>query len=152
MNRWLIALVIFTVINLIGCANGVIEPSGEEPPKAFIEIGNETYETTIGSYCWENTCTDTAGPVELLEGKEPIRVNPGERISFVMDYEPKPNQISVIQINNSKESNVVMKGNRITAPMQKGVYYYSYGVWWMDEKESNLSYGDAFYALTLEVK
>lgn len=151
MNKLIIS-VLCALFFMAGCSNKVIGPSGEKPPKALIEIGNETYETTIGSYCWENTCTDTAGPVELLEGKDPVEVKPGEIISFRMDYEPKPNQISVTQINNNKESNVEVKGNRITAPMQKGIYYYSYGVWWMDEIESNLSHGSAFYAFALEVK
>ena len=51
----------------------------------------------------------------------------------------------------TKELEVVVKDNHFTAPTQKGVYYYSYGVWWMDGKEENLSHGDAFYAFVLEV-
>ncbi|MBO1515471.1 hypothetical protein I7822_28055 [Metabacillus sp. BG109] len=126
--------------------------SGEKPPEVYIKIGNEKYETKLGTYCWNGTCADTAGPVELLKGKEPINVNPGEKISFIMDYEPKPNEFHLIQISESKENEVLVKENGFSAPTQKGVYYYSYGVWWMDEKEENLSHGDAFYAFVLVVK
>ncbi|MGG3574779.1 hypothetical protein ABES80_20315 [Bacillus gobiensis] len=153
MNRWLVAFVILTGCNLIGCSNN--EMSGEKPPKVLIEIENETYETILGSYCWggleKSTCVDTAGPIKLLEGKKPIRVKPGETISFMMNYEPKPNEINVVKINDNKESDVVVKDNQITAPMQKGVFYYSYRVGWMDEKKTNVSNGDAFYAFVLDV-
>ena len=153
MNRWSIALVIVIGLILMGCSTDGM--AGDKPPKVWIEIGNERYETTLGSYCWngllDSTCVDTAGPIELLEGKESIKVKPGEEILFVMDYEPKPNEMNVVQIQNNKESDIAVKGNRIIAPMQKGIYYYAYGVWWMDEKEANVSRGDASYAFVLEV-
>lgn len=150
MKRWLIALLIigFT-LTLIGCSNN--ELSGDKPPKVLIEIGTAEYETILGTYCWNGTCADTAGPLDLLKGSEPIQVKPGEKISFIMDYEPKPNETKVVQIHNNKESTVVVDENQINAPMEKEVYYYSYGVWWMDEKEPNVSHGDAFYAFVIEV-
>ncbi|KKI89294.1 hypothetical protein WQ54_27395 [Bacillus sp. SA1-12] len=126
--------------------------SGEKPPEVYIKIGNEKYETKLGTYCWKGVCADTAGPVDLLKGKEPIKVIPGEKIFFIMDYEPKPNEFHLIQINEKNENEILVKENGFSAPTQKGVYYYSYGVWWMDEKEENLSHGDAFYAFVLEVK
>ena len=54
-------------------------------------------------------------------------------------------------MSENKETEVVVKDNQFTAPTQKGINYYSYGAWWMDEKEENLSHGDAFYAFVLEV-
>jgi len=94
---------------------------------------------------------DTIGPIDLLEGQKPIKVKSGEQIRLVMDYEPKPNEFHVAQISDNKETEIVAKDNRFTAPTQRGVYYYSYGVWWMDEKEANVSHRDAFYAFALEV-
>ena len=135
---------------LMGCSNG--ELSGEKPPNTLIGIGNDTYETVLGTYCWKNACADTAGPIELLEGKEPVKVKPGEIISIVMDYEPQPNEFHIEQISGNVETEIVVTNNRFTAPTQNGIYYYSYGVWWMDEKEENLSNGDAFYAFVLEVE
>jgi uncharacterized lipoprotein NlpE involved in copper resistance len=149
MNKWLVASLLFILLTLMGCSNNRM--AGEKPPKVLIEIGNETYGTTLGSYCWRNTCVDTAGPVELLEGKTPMKVKPGEDVTFVMDYEPKPNEFHIVQMIENGETEVVVKDNHFVAPTEKGIYYYSYGVWWMDEKEANLSHGDAFYAFALEV-
>ena len=69
-----------------------------------------------------------------------------------MDYTPKPNEIHLSQIKNNEEIEIEIKDQKFTAPDEKGIYYYSYGVWWTDEKEENVSHGDAFYAFVLEVK
>lgn len=150
MNKCLFIFVVLFGLTIMGCSKEVM--SGEKPPEVYIKIGNEKYKTKLGTYCWKGTCADTAGPVELLKGKEPIKVIPGEIISFIMDYEPKPNELHLIQISENKENEILIKENAFSAPTQKGVYFYSYGVWWMDEKEENLSHGDAFYAFVLEVK
>lgn len=150
MNKCLFILVVLFGLTIMGCSKEGM--SGEKPPEVYIKIGNENYETKLGTYCWKGTCADTAGPVELLKGKEPIKVNPGEKISFIMDYEPKPNEFHLIQISENNKNEVLVKENGFSTPTQKGVYYYSYGVWWMDEKEENLSHGDAFYVFVLEVK
>jgi hypothetical protein len=159
-----IILILMLVIILSGCnsknSNGKEEKnilSGENPPNAYIEINKKRFETTLGTYCWstegKGICVDKAGPVELLEGKKPIQVSAGENINFVMDFSPKPNEFHVIQISsNGKEAEVFVHNNQFTVPVEKGVYYYSYGVWWMDEKIEHLSHGDAFYAFVLEVK
>lgn len=47
---------------------------------------------------------------------------------------------------------IEVNDQKFTAPDEKGIYYYSYGVWWMDEKEENVSNGDASYVFVLEVK
>ncbi|RDW16437.1 hypothetical protein CWR48_16870 [Oceanobacillus arenosus] len=102
----------------------------------MVEVGNKSYEAPLGSYCWgkngQSTCVDTVGPKELLKGKEPIKVKPGEKIILEMNDEPQPNQVQVLQISENDEVEVSVKDNRFSAPLQEGVYYYSYGVWWMD--------------------
>jgi hypothetical protein len=90
--------------------------------------------------------------VELLEGSEPIEISPGESVTFIMEYEPKPNKIHVLQISSNEKSEVKVSNNNFSAPTQKGIYYYSYGAWWMDEKKENISNGDANYTLAIEVK
>ncbi|MGN7942310.1 hypothetical protein [Virgibacillus sp. 6R] len=153
--KWnLLSIFVLLGTLIMGCSNNGL--SGEKPPKATIQIANKSYPTTLGSYCWhskgEGICADTAGPVELLEGKKPIEVKAGEQITFEMDYEPKPNEIHVSEIYNNKESEVPVENNRFSAPMEKGIYYYSYGTWWMDEKQENVSNGSAVYAFVIEVK
>jgi hypothetical protein len=150
MNKRLFILVVLFGLTIMCCSKEGM--SGKKPPEVYIKIGNEKHETKLGTYCWKGTCVDTTGPVERLKGKKPIKVNPGEKISFIMDYKPKPNEFHLTQIHESNENEILVKENGFSAPPQKGVYYYSYGVWWMDEKEENLSHGDAFYAFVLEVK
>ncbi len=149
MNKWLLVVVTLAGLNLLGCSNNDV--SGEKPPKVFMEIGNETYETILGTYCWGNMCVDTVGPVEMLEDEEPIRVKPGEIISLTMNYEPKPNEFYVVQMSKSGEKEITVQDNYFIAPTEKGIYYYYYAVRWMDKEVENLSHGDAFYAFALEV-
>ncbi|WP_251513244.1 hypothetical protein [Oceanobacillus luteolus] len=70
----------------------------------------------------------------------------------MMNYEPKPNEFHVLQVSESDEAEVSVKDNSFSAPLQNGIYYYSYGVWWMDEQEENVSNGDAFYNFVIEVE
>jgi hypothetical protein len=153
MKKSLNALFLLFLILIAGCSEKGM--AGEKPPVVMIEIGNETYKTTLGTYCWQGggqgICVDTAGPLDLLEGKTPIQVNPGEEVRLTMDYDPKPNEVHLTQMNGNKEVEVVVENNRFTVQKEKGIYYYSYGVWWMDEKQANVSNGDAFYAFALEV-
>ncbi|MFJ7935114.1 hypothetical protein [Sporosarcina sp. NPDC096371] len=149
MNKWLLVVLAFVGLNLMGCSNNDI--SGEKPPKVFIGVGDDTYETKLGTYCWGNTCVDTAGSIEMLADKEPIEVSPGETLSLVMDYEPKPNEFYVVQVSGEEETDVTVQDSRFNAPTEQGIYYYTYGAWWKDEEVENLSRGDAFYAFALEV-
>jgi len=146
---WLLPVMLVGII-LAGCSNDGL--SGVKPPKTFVEVGSERVETVLGTYCWSSMCVDTAGPIELMEGKETIKVQPGETITMVMDYEPQPSETSLYMYQESQETEVDVLDNQFTAPTEKGIYYYSYGVWWMSEKEENVSYGDAFYAFALEVE
>ncbi|WP_244913446.1 hypothetical protein [Heyndrickxia sporothermodurans] len=156
MFKWLGVLLL--VISVMGCSN-ISSNNGmsvNKPPKSTIEIGNKSYETTLGTYCWHHKgkgeCVDKVGPVELLKDQKPVNVHPGEKITFKMDYEPKPNEIHIEQINKNNSIEIPVKDNSFFAPNEKGIYYYSYGVWWMDEKEKNVSNGDAFYAFVIKVK
>ncbi|MET3507802.1 hypothetical protein [Halalkalibacter oceani] len=150
MNKYRFIGAFILILTIFGCSDGSF--SGEKPPEMYIVIENEKYETKLGSYCWASECVDTVGPVELLKEKEPIVVNPGETIFFSMDYDPLPNEIYLNEINGTNEREILIDENEFSAPMQKGIYYYSYGVWWKDEKRENVSNGDAFYAFVLKVQ
>lgn len=128
--------------------------SGDKPPNVIVEIDGETYEAILGSYCWDilkgkTECIDTAGPVDLLIDKEPVQIKAGEEIKLNMDYTPKPNKIHLSQIKNNDEKEIEINDHQFTAPDEKGTYFYSFGVWWMDE---DVSLGNAYYAFALEVK
>ncbi|WP_235822141.1 hypothetical protein [Gottfriedia luciferensis] len=106
----------------------------------------------LGSYCWNDGCADTAGPVDLLKGTTTIKVKPSEDITVKMNYHPKSSKVQLSQIDHNKEIKVEIEKNHFKAPLHKGIYYYAYSVWWMDKKKENTSNGDAFYAFALEVK
>lgn len=155
----------FMLLILVGCGKSNIivgEGStvnvldGIRPPDAMVQINNELHDTVIGSFCWssgnQSVCADTAGSVELLKGRDPIPVKPGELIEFVMDDEPKPNQFHVTQVHEDKMTEVEWKGTRLNAPTVKGLYYYSIGTWWMDDIVENLSHGDSSYNFVIEVQ
>ncbi|WP_026679487.1 hypothetical protein [Fictibacillus gelatini] len=144
MNRWLAVLLILVAMNIMGCSNG--ELAGEKPPKAFIKIGDQTYETKLGTYCWKTSCVDTVGPTDLLKEKKAIKVKPGENVTFAMDYEPKPNEFHVVQMNKGNQAEIEVKNHQFRVPSQIGIYYYSYDVWWTDEM-----HGDASYVFALKV-
>lgn len=150
MWKYFLMVIMLFGFFLAGCSDNGL--SGFKPPAAFVNIGYEKYETDLGTYCWKGTCVDTVRPVERLEGKEPIIVKAGETITFEMDYDPKPNEIHLIQFHDDQEKEITVSDNSFTAPTEAGIYYYSYGVWWMDEKEEHLSLGDAFYAFAIEIK
>ena len=152
---WMIGIILIGFI-LSGC--GLIfgleksALSGSKPPKVFIQIGDKQYETTLGTYCWKNKCVDTAGPVELLSGTEPIKVKPGEKISIMTDYQPEPNEIYLIEYSSVQERIIELKYKSFSAPMTQGIYHYSYSVWWKDLLKKNVSNGDASYAFVIEVE
>jgi hypothetical protein len=150
MWKYFLMVSILFGLLIAGCSNNGLSVS--KPPEAFVIIDGEKYEMDLGTYCWKGTCVDTAGPVERLEGKEPIIVKAGEKISFEMDYDPNPNKIHLVQFHDNEEKQMTVSDNCFTAPTEAGIYYYSYGVWWMDEKEEHLSHGDAFYSFAIEVK
>lgn len=154
MKKWLVLS--FVLLNLMSCSdNNSKEVVEEKPPKVLIEMANEKYETKLGGYCWGNnqvsTCVDMAGPVELLKDKQPIDVQPGEKVTLVMDYKPNPDEMHVTQFNENIETDLNLSDNQFTVPEEKGIYYYAYSAGWTDEKDASVSKGDALYAFVLEV-
>lgn len=151
---------------LSGCKGSLSKDADEDsmvetPPKVTVEVDSETYETILGSYCWEISskgeektakCVDAAGPEELLKSKDPIQVSAGKPIKLIVDYTPKPNKVDLVEIKNGVETEIELEDNQFIAPAEKGVYVYSYGLWWMDEEVENTSNNDAFYAFSIKVK
>ncbi|SDE09833.1 hypothetical protein SAMN04488126_103192 [Bhargavaea beijingensis] len=156
MQRFMITFVLLITFLISGCSNPNTVLSGDAPPDVSLTIDDEMYGTILGSYCWSSArlteCVDTAGPVELMEGKEPIKVQSGEPILLVMDFEPKPNNVCLSKIENGSETEVNLKNQTFAAPKDKGIYYYAYSVRWTDEIEEHVSYADAFYAFAIEVQ
>ena len=145
MKKFLFILLVLLGFTIMGCSKE--ELSGESPPIVYIKIGDEKFETKLGTYCWTRGCVDM-----VITENEPIRVKSGEKITLIMDYEPKPNEFYLSQVIGNNKSEIFVKENVFSAPTEKGIYNYTYGVWWMDEEEENKSHGDAFYEFALDVE
>lgn len=160
MKKLIAISMLLVVFILSGCSETSTENhpvTGSRPPDVTVEIDGESYKTLLGSYCWNISkgkaeCVDTVGPVELLQDKAPIQVQAGEKVIVNMAYTPKPNEVHLSQEKDGKETKVEVDHDQFTVPDEKGLYYYSYGVWWMDEEDENLSHGDAFYVFSIEVQ
>ncbi|MEK3934251.1 hypothetical protein MKY41_02950 [Sporosarcina sp. FSL W7-1349] len=152
MNYKGFAMAVLLLTGLFGCSGKLPPLPMGEPPETSIQIGDDTYATKLGTYCWGTKCVDTVGPVEMLGETEPISAKPGETISFEVDHRPGPSAIHVEQFADGNQIEVPAKDNQFPAPTEPGIYYYSIGAWWMDEEDENLSHGDAFYAFKIEVQ
>ncbi|MEN2466873.1 hypothetical protein [Ornithinibacillus sp. FSL M8-0202] len=158
MKRLLFYFVVLAIV-LTGCDTSAASKEGVEvdkPPKMWVEIAGQQYETVLGAYCWKKTttaeCVDVAGAEILLKDKEPIEIEAGETVTFGMDFEPLPNEVHLTQTSNKKSNDVAVTNFTFTAPEEEGVYYYDIGVWWMDESNEDVSNGNAIYAIALKVK
>ena len=142
-------LCMFMVLVMIqGCSHPT---SNEPPPNASVEINNDLFDTTLGSYCWANTCADAVSSSELLEGKEPIKVKTEETVSLNIAYNTKPNDFTLYQNMNEDQIEVQLQDHSFTSPEKPGLYYYTYAAWWLDDQEENVSNGSANYVFALEV-
>ncbi|GGA72555.1 hypothetical protein [Ornithinibacillus halotolerans] len=159
MKKLSFLFIIFCSFILVGCQL-VNQPSGKlgQPPTVHMEISGQEYPTILGAYCWHNKnraeCTDTAGPIELAQDKEPIQVGPGEQITFIINY-MEPDSELLEQFNTPSYEDVTaikISDDSFEAPLEEGIYYYSYSLTWTDKGSANNSYGDAVYAFALEVK
>ena len=85
----------------------------------------------------------------MLKDSETIKVEPGQTVKFMMDFEPPPTTINLTTLNeNEEEISIELQDVHFSAPSQKGIYYYSYSSKWQKDE---LSIGDAHYAFALEV-
>lgn len=148
---------------LFGCSNGTTKQhpvlDGSEPPEVKLKIGNNTYDTVLGSYCWpsagnSHTCVETAGPFELVSKDKIVNIQKGETIEIVFDYKPLPNKVHVTQMEEKQgtEKNVEFNNSRIIAPEEQGTYFYAFSVWWIDDVDPDISHGDAFYAFAIQIE
>lgn len=145
------------ILLLVGCSNNT--EFGSNPPKVTVEVDGETYDTELGSYCWQGgakgsgECVDKAGPEELLNGKQPIVVQPEDELAIQVDLKRQPDEVELEQVKNNQSTNISgFKNMRFTTPKEKGTYFYAFRADWTNQKEKNTSDGDAWYAFHIRVE
>ena len=143
------------ILLLVACSNNT--ELGSNPPKVTVEV--ENYETELGSYCWpggatgSGECADKAGPEELLNGKQPIVVQPEAELAIQIDLKRQPDEVALEQVKKDQPINITnFKNMRVTAPKEKGTYFYILQAVWANQKEKNISDGDAWYAFHIRVE
>ncbi len=149
---FLLLLSIVGIVFLAGCSGK--ELTGDTPPMPMVSLGGESVEVVRGSYCWNASCVDYAGPPELLEGKMPFQVQKGEQINIEFDFEPEPSSIELSKMLGTDEGEWVTENlvdDAWIVPDEEGIYYYDFMVHWYSEDE-NYSSGDASYAFVIQVK
>lgn len=57
-----------------------------------------------------------------------------------------------VRLNKTLMVSMKIKKHKFSAPKEKGIYYYAYSAWWMDENRQSISNGDAYYAFVLKVE
>ncbi|WP_338838920.1 hypothetical protein WDR10_06245 [Kurthia gibsonii] len=145
------------ILLLVACSNNT--ELGSNPPKVTVEVDGENYETELGSYCWQGgttgsgECVDKAGPKELLNGKQPIVVQPEDELAIQVDLKRQPDEVELEQVKNNQSTNISgFKNMRFTTPKEKGTYFYAFRADWANQKEKNTSDGDAWYAFHIRVE
>ncbi|WP_227887707.1 hypothetical protein [Cytobacillus oceanisediminis] len=62
---------------ITGCTNNGVTQEGPKPPKAFIEVDNERYETILGTYCWSSKgqaeCVDKLAQSSFWKAVNPLK-------------------------------------------------------------------------------
>lgn len=141
MKKWLCAALL-----LAGCSNAVSE---DDLPKAHVIVGEQAYDTSIGTYCWDELCVDKINPDEQLQNADPIIVSSGESFSVQLEGDELPTTIDVSLVNGNDVQIVPLQHGQMTAPIEQGRYTYNYRASWLD---GNVSYGDISYVFVIEVQ
>ena len=138
--------------------SNVVSSDADYPPTVFLEISGESYETVLGSYCWEgiknkaSLCVDTIGPNDLVKDKKPLQVKASEKVVFKVGGTPKSDSAQLIQISNGEHKEASLIKDYFIAPTQAGNYLYSYQLWWMDPEATDISRGDVSYVFAIDVQ
>ena len=138
------------VVSVLALGVGLVawRAAPSEPPDVRVTSDGESIAVQRGSYCWRGTfsgrCVDTAGPPELVQGMEPVPVEPGAPVEFRFGREPS--EVAVHLWPEGEPEEVPLTGARsFTAPLEPGTYVYSiFGRW--DGR------GDVTYAFTIRVE
>lgn len=128
------------------------ELTGDAPPSAWIEYDGERYDAKRGSYCWVGCVDMSFGPIDQLAELPAIVVQPGEKLTVQMEYEPMPNQIHVSYTEGDKHIPVGNEDFTFHAPEESGRYYYSIFAKWTVEDQEDVTRADSIYYIVVEVQ
>ncbi|MEN2767609.1 hypothetical protein [Ornithinibacillus xuwenensis] len=136
------------------------EESGNvaKPPDVQVWTDEDSTVVVLDVWCWKEVslCSlEPNPPEEQLYGSPPLKVEPGEVFEFAIstseipesDHIYFPDYIELTQIRLDEEKEVEVTNRRITAPMEKGRYYYAMKLQWEGEVV-----GQAYYVFGINVQ
>ncbi|MEK4563503.1 hypothetical protein MKX54_02290 [Alkalihalobacillus sp. FSL R5-0424] len=136
MRRTLFLLVFSVFVFLYGCQaedpNQILPegptPSSSSPPLLTVTIDNELIETTQGSYCWGNVCTDSEDPLLIEKAKdgEPPSFAPNSLVTLSYSETEQPDTLHLIYQTKTNQTEVEVSHveQEFELPEQAGIYYY----------------------------
>ncbi|MGE7835230.1 hypothetical protein [Viridibacillus arvi] len=142
---------VFIIIGLIVICTFIFEPFRSEPPTPKITTGKSVIPTTQGSFCWDGPlfarCVDKiySSPLEMAKVHKPMIVSPNQEIKIKFKKEPLAGTLIVEELRNENSiKNIKVKNAKISAPKEKGVYFYLVIANWKN--------GSGNHAFSIEVK
>ena len=129
----------------------------DSPPEVYVSFDDHAGTVRLDVWCWkeESLCSlEPNPPSEELYGVRPIFVKAGKVFEIIItldgipetDHIYNPDIIELKQIRLGEETEVEVSNKKITAPTEKGRYYYSLKLQWDGEVV-----GQAFYAFSINV-
>ncbi|WP_426641828.1 hypothetical protein [Paenibacillus illinoisensis] len=124
----------------------------KELPTPMIQTASGSAIPAIqGSYCWEASCADYAGTMELLEGITPVTLLVGEDVSIDMGTDVAPDEFTLVEIVDGKAHRVSFTAGSFQLAQETGIHYYGAFVRWSSPKDSNVSLGDTSFAFAVHL-
>jgi hypothetical protein len=137
MGRRSLVLLVFSIfVFLFGCqaedSNQILPegptPSSSSPPLLTVTIDNKTIDTTLGSYCWGNVCTDSEDPllIEKRKDGEPPSFDPNSLVTLSYSETEQPDTLHLIYQTKTDQTEVEVfhVEQEFELPEQAGIYYY----------------------------
>ncbi|WP_047984987.1 hypothetical protein [Ornithinibacillus californiensis] len=128
------------------------------PPRVSVSADDVSADVARDVWCWkeESLCSlEPNPPAEQLYGYHSLSVKAGDVFSIVIstdgipatDHIYYPDIIEATQIRLDEEKKVEVNNKQITAPTEKGKYYYSLKLQWDGELV-----GQAYYVFSISVQ
>lgn len=136
MGRRSLVLLVFSMCAILfGCqsenSNQSSEgptPSSSSPPTLTVTIDSETLDTSQGSYCWGNVCTDSEDPllIEKRKDGEPPSFAPNSLVTLSYSEARQPDTLHLIYQTNTDQTEVEVSHveQEFELPEEAGIYYY----------------------------
>ncbi|MBU9711942.1 hypothetical protein [Evansella tamaricis] len=131
------------------------------PPEIGIEVSGVKYKLFIGDVSWFYDGEETfyyytmSGAFQypwLFEayGIKPIEVSAGTELTFLYEYKPEKYRYILWEHKDSSNIKELVELSLIV-PEERGTYYYSLQVHWLNEIPDQLSINHVNYYFSLEV-